>query len=281
MIAPLNQDVLEWFHLDRDPFATEATLATLTNSEQRAAGFVRDCVTRESGASLVLGSAGAGKSRIVDALVAGRATTGGDELEVYAVRGREVGGQELRLVGPLARGLGVPSRTPSYRLYHEIEERARRAADDGVRSLLLVDEAEALGARPLASLVALWNLSVNEFVIQFALFARPEFLTTLRSPQCRALESRVGIDVCGLEPMSTDECAAFVRRALESAGGGPAILSDEALRLIAGRRAYPGSVAESVRQTLELAYERAEMSVSGATAGAANLRRANEQALAS
>jgi type II secretory pathway predicted ATPase ExeA len=282
MLVPLGPELLDWFGLARDPFADSVPHAALTDPQSTGASFVRDCIRRESGASLVLGSAGSGKSRLVDHLAREFATGSKPVTQLYVVRGRDVGGHEHRLVGPLARGLGVPSRTPAYRLYHEIEARARRALESGRRMALVVDEAEALGPRPLGALVALWNISTDVFLVQFALVARPEFLETLRSACNRSLESRVGVDVRGLRPMTCDESIRFVTRALDQGGARRPVLAEDARALLGVMRpGHPGPLATAVRRAMVLAYARGERVVTAATLSLGSVDEDDRRALAS
>jgi type II secretory pathway predicted ATPase ExeA len=262
MNEALTPSTLAWFGLARDPFEGDPATAELTGPQRRAAAFVAGCVARDSGASLVLGSAGTGKSVLVGALSAGRLAAAGAEVLAVTVRCSVIRNQERSLLAALGGALGVPRRTPAHRLYREIESAARAERDAGRSVVLLVDEAEKLGHRSLFALVALWNMSSDAFVVQFALFGRPEFHAVLREPRNRALESRVGVDVVGLGTMTPEEGAAFVADSLAKVGGTRDLLSGDALTaVVRDAPGLPGPLAAGARRALATAAARGERRV--------------------
>jgi type II secretory pathway predicted ATPase ExeA len=259
----LPPSMLSWFGLTRDPFAPDQGEWVPTGPERRAADFIAWCVGRDTGASLVLGSEGTGKSALVAHLPRELAGLRGTRIRVVTARGRAVGNRERELLAPLLDVLGVGRRTPGYLLYKALETKARRALEQGWRTVLVVDEAEALGPRALSSLVALWNLSTDVFLVQSCLVGRPEVLATLGEERHRSLDSRVGVDLTRIGPMGDAEAEAFLVERIARAGAAENPFEETALAaLVRGVAGLPGALVDAARRSLAAARARGERRVS-------------------
>jgi type II secretory pathway predicted ATPase ExeA len=96
---------------------------------------------------------------------------------------------------------------------------------EGRRAVLIVDEAQNLGADMLEHLRLLSNVNDGKHVVlQTILVGQPELLETLRSPQLRQFAQRIGIDY-HLMPLSLEDSIAYVRHRLAVAGGDPGLFS--------------------------------------------------------
>jgi type II secretory pathway predicted ATPase ExeA len=171
--------------------------------------------------------------------------------------------REREVLAPLVDVLGVGRRTPGYLLYKALETKARRALEQGWRTVVVVDEAEALGPRALSALVALWNLSTDVFLVQSCLVGRPEVLATLGEERHRSLDSRVGVDVTRIGPMGDGEAEAFLVERLARAGAREHPFEEAALAaLVRGEAGLPGALVDAARRSLAAALARGERRVS-------------------
>jgi type II secretory pathway predicted ATPase ExeA len=125
----------------------------------------------------------------------------------------------------------------------------------GRRTLVIVDEAQHLAPDLLEELRLLGNLEARGGkAVQVVLVGQPSLLETLRKPALTALNQRLAVRL-RLEPLGLEEAADYLLHQLRAAGGRPeAILSDEAIQLLAaGARGVPRLLNQAAHQALLLA----------------------------
>jgi general secretion pathway protein A len=102
----------------------------------------------------------------------------------------------------------------------------------GRRTLIVVDEAQALSIDVLEQLRLLTNLDATGSKLQVFLIGQPELRTIIKAPALQALEQRV-VARYHLSALSRDETALYIAHRLTVAGlSGPVPFDDEALRAV-------------------------------------------------
>src|SRR5690606_10343207 len=161
---------------------------------------------------VVTGAAGAGKSMLA-AHLAG--TVDPRRLTLAQLAGGGLDAEDMACRVARAFGLTADRRGKGGALA-ALEEFLREEAQAGRRSLLVVDEAQALPATALEELRLLSNLQLgNHPLLQTLLLGEPAFCATLQSLD--PLRQRV-IATHHLGPMAPDETEAYVCHRLECVG---------------------------------------------------------------
>lgn len=102
----------------------------------------------------------------------------------------------------------------------------------GRQVVLVVDEAQNLGATRLEELRVLSNLNVDRHVmLQVILVGQPELRNLMRSPKLRQFAQRIGADYYIAE-LSLSETLHYVQHRLKVAGGPEDLISADAVRLV-------------------------------------------------
>jgi general secretion pathway protein A len=102
----------------------------------------------------------------------------------------------------------------------------------GRRTLIVVDEAQALSLDVLEQLRLLTNLDATGSKLQVFLIGQPELRTIIKAPALQALEQRV-VARYHLSALSKDETALYIAHRLTVAGlSGPVPFDEEAMRAV-------------------------------------------------
>ena len=118
-------------------------------------------------------------------------------------------------------------------LLKSINHRLIENANQGRRTVLVVDEAQALTDHTLEAIRLLTNLETETYkLLQVVLFGQPELDERLARPELRQLRQRITFSY-RLRPLSRAQLNAYVRHRLEIAGTkDPALFGDDALRIL-------------------------------------------------
>jgi MSHA biogenesis protein MshM len=118
-------------------------------------------------------------------------------------------------------------------LLKAISERLIENAGKGLRTVLVVDESQALTDQTLEAIRLLTNLETETYkLLQVVLFGQPELDQRLAKPELRQLRQRITFSY-RLQPLSREQLVAYVRHRLEIAGtSDPALFGDDALRVL-------------------------------------------------
>jgi general secretion pathway protein A len=101
-----------------------------------------------------------------------------------------------------------------------------------MRSILIVDEAQNLGAEMLEEIRLLSNLDYdNQQILQLILVGQPQLRALLNLPQLEQFSQRITMDYF-IEPLSEAEVREYIRHRLAVAGGNSELFSDEAIEII-------------------------------------------------
>lgn len=125
----------------------------------------------------------------------------------------------------------APQREPDL-LLGSIQQKLLKIAQTGARTVLVVDEAQALPDEVLEAVRLLTNLETErDKLLQLVLFGQPELDQRLARPQLRQLRQRIGFSH-RLQPLSRVQFLAYVEHRLQVAGGSPGLFSAAALDLL-------------------------------------------------
>ena len=102
----------------------------------------------------------------------------------------------------------------------------------GRRTVLIVDEAQNLGAQALEELRLLSNVNADkDQILQLILVGQPQLRELLKQPELLQLAQRVSA-ACFLGPLKPDDVVAYVAHRLTVAGGDASIFDADAVRLV-------------------------------------------------
>lgn len=225
---------MDWsrFGLDRLPFrpAVDPAAYYPAPSHEAALSALAAAFARREPAVLIDGAAGVGKSLVVRKWL--------DDLlpdvprvfvpNAYAERPAD-------LLQAILFDLGKP--------YQGLSEQELRLAVTGhlldsasgdFPTVLVMDESQHLSLGALEELRLLGNLETRQGAVTFAvLAAQPQLRAAFTIPAYALFADRVAVR-CGIDPLTVEESAAFLRHQVSAAGGDPAQLFDpEAVSLLA------------------------------------------------
>jgi general secretion pathway protein A len=97
----------------------------------------------------------------------------------------------------------------------------------GIKSILIIDEAQNLGPDLLEEIRLLSNLETAKTkLLQIVLVGQPELKRVLGQPELRSLRQRINIS-CNIRPLTLSETSGYIYHRLEVAGNREAVLFDE------------------------------------------------------
>jgi general secretion pathway protein A len=205
------------FGLAERPFALTPDprfwVDTLTH--RKAMSYLGYGLAQGEGFIVVTGDIGAGKTTLVGHLM-GRVDPA--RLTVVTIVSSAIEADDL--LRTVAAGLGLEGAGKSKaELLQTIERGLQAVARTGKRTLLIVDEAQALPVSALEELRMLSNFqSGGRAMLQIFLLGQPEFRERLNgSDRLEQLRQRV-IAIHHLDPMQPDEVAGYVAHRLQTAG---------------------------------------------------------------
>lgn len=185
-----------------------------TATHSKAMAYLGYGLSQGEGFVVITGDPGAGKTTLMGHLLDG---IDHERLNVIKIVSTQVRPEDLlRLVG---QGLGVDHHGLSKAaLLSAIERGLHNVARDGRRTLLVIDEAQALPAESLEELRMLSNFQAGGYaLLQIFLLGQPEFRLMLHEPRLEQLRQRV-IAMHHLAPMEADEVEPYLIHRLRCVG---------------------------------------------------------------
>jgi general secretion pathway protein A len=186
-----------------------------TATHRKAMSYLGYGLQQGEGFIVITGDIGAGKTTLVGHLI-GRI----DPARITVIKIVSTAVEADDLLRTVAHGLSVEGEGLSKaELLKQIERGLHGVARTGKRTLLIVDEAQALPVSALEELRMLSNFQAGgHAMLQILLLGQPEFRDRLNgSDRLEQLRQRV-IAVHHLDPMGEDEVAAYVAHRLQVAG---------------------------------------------------------------
>jgi putative secretion ATPase (PEP-CTERM system associated) len=195
-----------------------------TATHGKAMAYLGYGLSQGEGFVVITGDPGAGKTTLLGHLLA---ELDGERLNVIKIVSTHLRADDLlRLV---AQGLGLPGDDVSKAsLLLAIERGLNDIARAGRRTLLVVDEAQALPGESLDELRMLSNFQAGGYpLLQIFLLGQPEFRLVLQQPAFEQLRQRV-IAMHHLAPMEVEEVESYLMHRLTLVGwnGRPRFTAD-------------------------------------------------------
>ena len=117
-------------------------------------------------------------------------------------------------------------------LYKRFEDFLKRQRAEGRRTILVIDEAQNLGAKALEELRMMSNINASQQeLLQVILVGQPELKALLSRPELRQFAQRVSSDY-HLTPLTRGDVPAYIDHRLSVAGATGMLFSNEACDLI-------------------------------------------------
>lgn len=209
-----------------------------TATHRKAMAYLGYGLSQGEGFIVITGDVGAGKTTLVGHLMA---TIDRERLHVIKVVSSQVDGDDLLRI--VATGLGIETAgLMKAQLLVAIERGLHAIARSGRRTLLIVDEAQALHTGALEELRMLSNFQAGgHALLQIFLLGQPEFRAALHgSDRLEQLRQRV-IAMHHLDPMGAEEVEPYVlhRMSLVGWNGRPKFTPDAFAALYRGSDGVP------------------------------------------
>ena len=184
-------------------------------------------VMNQAGFTVVTGDVGCGKTTLIRRLL-GRI---GDAVAVGLVS--NTGESSTDLLRWILMSLDQPFDAPDYvSLFKQFQEYLIEEYSHNRRVVLIIDEAQNLGAKALEELRMLSNINAEkDQLLQLIIVGQPQLRDLLQAPELRQFAQRVSSDF-HLGRLRHDDVIKYIDHRLRVAGARSALFSDEACRLI-------------------------------------------------
>ena len=239
-----------FFNLEMNPFGETPDPDFYYGSAQHnlALRELHTAVLQGKGFSLLTGEVGTGKTliaRMLLSLIAPQANTAlilfprFNEIElIQAIC------DEFEIPAPAA-----PIRTAKAYVDHLNQFLLRSLENGGKRSVLLIDEAQAMSIEALETIRLLTNLETKtQKLLQIILVGQPELNDVLDCPELRQLKQRIGTHA-QLHPMVLAECEHYIKSRIEQVVNGNFIKFD--LSAIKTIHELSGGIPRRINQICE------------------------------
>jgi general secretion pathway protein A len=205
-----------FYGLTADPFrlSVEPRFCFRHRSYARAKAYVQYALHRAEGLVMITGSPGTGKTTLVNDLL--------EHLPKREVVTATLVSTQLEaddLLRMAAYGFGLESQSPrKSQVLQRLMEFLAQLHQQGLRALLIIDEAQDLAPTALEELRLLTNLQRSgQPLLQIVLLGQESLVDLMHRPELEQVHQRL-IAAWQLEPLDLKETIAFVRYRLERAG---------------------------------------------------------------
>lgn len=205
----------EYFGLEKDPFTLTPDIRFYCYLPSHNEALETILYTIESGQSfcLIYGEVGVGKTMLCRKLI--------DKLDEKKVCSCFIFNPNTpleALQAALMAELGVESLEDQGAAFEKINKKLLQNADEGVETVLIIDEGQALSDEGLEFVRTLTNLeTASRKLLQIIVFAQPELLDRIQQPHLRQLAQRFA-QTCELLPLGKLRMKSYVSERLVSAG---------------------------------------------------------------
>lgn len=205
-----------FYGLDKRPFSTvpDPEFIYWSKGHEMALTMLRYGLMTHAPITVVTGEVGAGKTTLVRHLL--------NEIPTDRVTGLVSNVQEGRgeLLHWVLMALDQPidPNEPYVSLFKRFQDFVIDAYGNGKRVLLVIDEAQNLGAKMLEELRMLSNINADkDDLLQLILVGQPELRDLINRPELRQFAQRITADF-SLGALTAEETAAYIKERLSIAG---------------------------------------------------------------
>lgn len=221
----------KFFALREDPFGLtpDSRFLYLTDSHSEVLSALQEGIEAERGFVALVSQPGVGKTTLLHVLR--------EKLADQAVTALvfQTGLEPLAILRTVWRELGLDAaQTDVVKMQQQFEEGLAKVAGMGKQFVLFIDEAQGLSPAALETIRLLSNFETGrKKMVEIVLAGHAEMEQLLARPGLEHIRQRVSV-FCRLQPFNQDESMQYIRHRLSVAGAsGPAIFTDEALRVLA------------------------------------------------
>ncbi len=183
-------------------------------THRKALSYLGYGLAQGEGFIVITGDIGAGKTTLVGHVMS---TIDPARLTAVKIVSTQVEGDDLLRLAAQQFGISEEA-LPKAQLLQRIEAFLHAQARKGLRTLLIVDEAQGLGVTAVEELRMLSNFQLGgQSLLQIFLLGQPEFRDLMNSPELEQLRQRV-IATHHLEPMLANEVEHYIRHRLSLVG---------------------------------------------------------------
>ena len=218
-----------FYHLKAKPFALLPDSSFLySGSEHQAAYSLLEYGVLSQAPFIVLtGEPGVGKTSLLQKLIAGH----GNRHTIGLVTHAHYDIEHLLPWILLSLGLSAKRLDP-IEAYHMFSEFLVQESKSLRRVILVIDEAQNLGAERLEELRLLSNMNDSKILkLQIILSGQPDLYTLLQRIDMTQFAQRIVVDY-HLKPLTEVDTARYIRHRLRIAGGHPALFTNKACLLM-------------------------------------------------
>lgn len=184
-----------------------------SREHERAMAFLRYGIAQQEGFVVITGEIGAGKTTLVERMLASL------DYSRYAVG--HIASTQLdayEILSAIAVAFGLAEGASKEALIRLIKQNFEMLHRQGIRPLIIVDEAQALGSDAVEELRMLSNITQSARVpFQCVLLGQPKFRAALSDPQSEQFRQRV-IASCHLGALGMDDTRKYIEHRLSLVG---------------------------------------------------------------
>ena len=230
----------KFYNLREKPFSLlpDAKLIYWATAHRLAYAMLEFGLLNAAGFTVITGEIGSGKTTLVRYLLRRLPPDVTVGLLTHSKPGAE------NLLRWILMALGLPFEDASYvSLYKRFTDFIQEQHARGRRTLLIVDEAQNLGAETLEDLRMLSNVNADkDQLLQLILVGQPQLRDELRKPELEQFAQRVSSDF-HLVALGVAEVRDYISYRLKAVGGDPALFSADACDMVArASRGLPRSI---------------------------------------
>jgi general secretion pathway protein A len=207
----------EFFGLRERPFdlTPNPRFLVMTESHREVLLNVEYGIASRKGITLLIGEAGSGKTTVI------RAAMEKQPVKVHCVHLNNPTLTRAEFNELLAMRFGLSDQAAESKavMLTELEELLLRRRDADEKTVLIVDEAQALPLDLLEEIRLLANIETNdEKLLSVIIAGQPELAARLNQRELRQFKQRVALR-CELRPLTAQETAAYIVGRIRAAGG--------------------------------------------------------------
>ncbi|HRI39070.1 MAG TPA: AAA family ATPase [Nitrospira sp.] len=218
-----------FYKLKAKPFALlpDSSFLYQGSEHQAAYSLLEYGILSEAPFMVLTGDPGVGKTSLLQKLMAEHGT----RHKIGLVTNARYDIEQLLPWILLSLGLSTKRLDP-IEAYHLFSEFLSQESKRSRRVILVIDEAQSLGAELLEELRLLSNMNDGTTLkLQIILSGQPDLYTLLQRIDMTQFAQRIVVDY-HLKPLSETDTAKFIRHRLQLAGGRPALFTDQACALV-------------------------------------------------